>query len=304
MDVVVTVSATLPFRLTVIGAFPSSGAGPVLRVVSPGASTTDKPSAVGARDAPRPRFDVANRRWVRPDDLRVELDFGAPDEVTDVDKLRLQDQQSTRLLQQLNRLLRWYRATLQDGSIFEVTRPQISPFVFSDGAGQKWADDLLFEPTRIVHSGDLSQQERRARLLTGFATGGEPEVADLALVDAVAAFNSGRFREAVLLCWSAIDATFTRRFEQLVDERLGDDWGEARKFLKGIDFGLRHKMTTGLRLLTGRSFYDLPGNFWDRLSESYRARNRIIHEGATATEDESRRSIDVARELVKAVREL
>jgi hypothetical protein len=172
------------------------------------------------------------------------------------------------------------QAYADDPATFEVGRAQVGPYRFALADGTPWGDDFAFEPPAFAGApAALGEGELAVRLAAGFGSGGEPDVADLALADAATALRGGRFREAVLLCWSAIDATFTRRFEQLVDERLGNDWGEARKFLKGIDFGLRHKMTTGLRLLTGRSFYDLPGNFWDRLSESYRARNRIITKG-------------------------
>lgn len=83
----------------------------------------------------------------------------------------------------------------------------------------------------------------------GLGDGTDPDVATLNLLDAEYALHVGRFREAVLLCWGAIDSTFVRKFKRLVDDRLTDEWGDGREFLKGIDFGLRHKMTTGLRLL-------------------------------------------------------
>ncbi len=114
----------------------------------------------------------------------------------------------------------------------------------------------------------------------------------------------GRFREAVLLCWVAIDATFVRKFERLVDDRLPGEWADGREFLKGIDFGLRHKMTTGLRLLTGRSLYAEPDGFWQDLSTSYGLRNRIIHDGQIAHEDDAKLAIKVARKIVRIVASL
>lgn len=279
----ITVSARLPYRLRVIGRFQSGPAGPTLLVERISATSPGGTSAAS---------------------MRASIDIDAAAGLGSEEQLRVQLAQADRLLLLINRLLRWYRATTAAASVYEVTRAQVSPFQFRDASGEAWGDDLVFEPSLAKQPGVAIQVVERQRLTDGYATGGEPEVADLAIVDATAALNGGRFREAVLLCWSAIDATFTRRFEQLVDERLPGEWGEARKFLKGLDFGLRHKMTTGMRLLTGTSFFDLPDNFWDRLSESYRARNRIIHEGATASEDEAWRSIYVARDLVRAVREI
>ena len=41
----------------------------------------------------------------------------------------------------------------------------------------------------------------------------DPDVATLNLLDAEYALSVGRFREAVLLCWGAIDSTFVRKFK-------------------------------------------------------------------------------------------
>jgi hypothetical protein len=70
---------------------------------------------------------------------------------------------------------------------------------------------------------------------------------------------------------------------------------DGRDFLKGIDFGLRHKMTTGLRFVAGRSLYTEPDGFWQDLSASYGLRNKIIHDGQIAHEDDAKLAIKVAR---------
>jgi hypothetical protein len=138
----------------------------------------------------------------------------------------------------------------------------------------------------------------------GLGDGTDPDVAALNLLDAEYALSVGRFRESVLLCWGAIDSTFVRKFKSLVDDRLTDEWAEGRDFLKGIDFGLRHKMTTGLRLLTGRSLHAEPDGFWQELSISYGQRNKIIHEGQIAHEDDAKLAIRVARKVVQIVASL
>jgi hypothetical protein len=121
----------------------------------------------------------------------------------------------------------------------------------------------------------------------------------LNLLDAEYALSVGRFREAVLLCWGAIDSTFVRKFKRLVDDRLTDEWPDGRDLLKGFDFGLRHKMTTGLRFVAGRSLYNEPDGFWQDLSASYGLRNRIIHDGQIAHEDDAKLAIKVARKIVE-----
>jgi hypothetical protein len=129
-------------------------------------------------------------------------------------------------------------------------------------------------------------------------------VADLFLIDAEQAIREGRFREAVLFCWSTIDATFNRKYEALVDSALAGEWADARKFLTGVDFGLRNKMTAILYLVAGRSLFREPGGLWERLTRSYTKRNAIIHRGEGAVEDDARTALDVARGVVAVMRSI
>ena len=108
----------------------------------------------------------------------------------------------------------------------------------------------------------------------------------------------GRFREAVLFCWSTIDSVFNRKYKQLVDARLGKEWGEARDFFKGPDFGLRKKMSAGMRFVANRSLFNEPGDLWGSMSNSYKRRNSIIHDGENASEDDAVKAIEVARRVV------
>ena len=136
------------------------------------------------------------------------------------------------------------------------------------------------------------------------ASGNEPEVADLFLLDAERALHEGRFREAVLFCWSTIDSTFNRKYDELVDAKLAEEWAEARDFFKGVDFGLKKKMSAALYLVSGRSLFRESGDLWQQLSISYNKRNGIIHRGESATEDDARRAIDVARRVVEIMSSL
>ena len=63
-------------------------------------------------------------------------------------------------------------------------------------------------------------------------------------------------------------------------------------------------MTTGLRLLAGRSLYTEPDGFWQDLSASYGLRNKIIHDGQIAHEDDAKLGIRVARKVVEIVASL
>ena len=230
----------------------------------------------------------------------VSTTFRHP-EVADADeKQRARAQDADRLLRRTNRMLRWYRAVRQRADITELTRAQASPFRFEvigpeDPAG--WIDPIEYEeagPTPLA----LTVEELTAGVRHGLVSGRDPDVDVLFLLDAERALQQGRFREAVLFCWSTIDSVFNRKYDALVDMRLAEDWGEARSFFKGLDLGLKTKMSAGMRFVANRSLFNEPDDLWRRMSESYAKRNHIIHRGENATEDEARQAVSVARTIV------
>jgi hypothetical protein len=93
--------------------------------------------------------------------------------------------------------------------------------------------------------------------------------------------HDGRFREAVLLCWSAIDAVFNHKDDSLVNLALEGEWRAAREFFTGVDFGLRNKMSAVMHLVANRSLFREPDDLWTTLSTSYDKRNAIVHRGRT-----------------------
>jgi hypothetical protein len=97
---------------------------------------------------------------------------------------------------------------------------------------------------------------------------------------------------------------FNRKFDSLVDVTLAEDWGEARTVFKGLDLGLKTKMSAGMRFVANRSLFAEPENLWTRMSTSYSKRNHIIHRGDNATEDEARQAIAVARTIVRIMNEI
>ena len=213
------------------------------------------------------------------------------------------------LMGRINRLIRWYRVVSSDAAMSEVTLSKASPFIFFEAhSNQSWARPLSFFIPPVQDRGfsffTRALDENTAKVARGLASGMEPEVEELFLLDARQALEEGRFREAVLFSWSTIDAIFSRRFDSLVDGALADEWSESRKFLRGLDFGLRHKMTIGLRLVTRRSFFKEPAEFWSRLSSSYDRRNSIIHRGETASEIDAEHAIKVAEDVVKLMNEI
>ena len=208
------------------------------------------------------------------------------------------------LLQRINRLLRWYRSVSRQADITELTRAQVSPFLFEaigDDVPIEWIAPLEYEAAGPEPNAMTLEQMSKA-VRDGLSGGNDPDVSDLFLLDAERSLHEGRFREAVLFCWSTIDSVFNRRYDTLVDQVLGDEWSNARDFFKGFDFGLRNKMSVGMRFLANRSLFHEQDDLWNRLSTSYSKRNAIIHQGANATEEDAKLAIEVAKTTVEIMR--
>jgi hypothetical protein len=225
-----------------------------------------------------------------------------PDTADPSEQRKLNARQADQLLGLTNRLLRCYRALTGDATITELSRAMASPFrfrVISKGVSPPaWEPELVYQATLTELPAQRTQTITN-RVRTLLASGNEPEVANLFLLDAERAVHEGRFREAVLFCWSTIDSTFNRKYDQLVDKKLIGEWAEGRSFFKGLDFGLKNKMSAALYLVSGRSLFREAGDLWPRLSHSYNKRNGIIHRGETANEDDARQALDVARRVVE-----
>lgn len=277
------VNVVLPYYLRLAaGNYQTDHVGPVLRVFTPSPREGTLP-----RTAVQARFDV--------------------DESTDLDEIQRQRVRcGEQLLRRVNLLLRWYRCVSRQADITELTRAQISPFRFeSPGAGlaAEWTAPLEYEaagPQPAV----LTREQTTRAIRDGLASGNDPDVADLFLLDAERALHEGRFRESVLFCWSTIDSVFNRRYDVLVDTALLGEWSEARDFFKSLDFKLRNKMSAGMHIVAHRSLFREPGDFWQRLSTSYTKRNAIIHRGENANEDEATQAVAVARQMLRIMHEV
>jgi hypothetical protein len=83
-----------------------------------------------------------------------------------------------------------------------------------------------------------------------------------------------------------------------VNAALAAEWGPAREFFTGVDFGLRNKMSAVMHLVANRSLFREPDDLWDAVSVSYGKRNAIIHRGENASEDQARAALQVARRII------
>ncbi len=253
---------------------------------------TEQPGLV-LRVVPRSRSEAS-----LPPFTRISAEFEQADLVDRNEILKKQQAMANSLLLQTNRLLRWYRAALRDARVTELSRAQLSSCQFTvkdASASELWGRSLQYEtdipdPLRI-RKNDLTKAVRE-----GLSSRTEPDVATLFLLDAESAAQEGRFREAVLFCWSTIDSTFTRKYEALVDRALQGEWTEGREALKGRALGLRAKMSAVLQLVAGRSLFRESDDLWNRLTTSYNDRNGIIHRGNNATEDDAEKALEVGAE--------
>ena len=165
------------------------------------------------------------------------------------------------------------------------------------GDPEGWNTPIFYDETESIRL-TLTDEQLTDQIRTGLTSGRDPDVEILFLLDAERALQQGRFREAVLLSWSTIDSVFSRKYDSLVDAAFVDEWSEAKTFFKGLDLGLKTKMSAGMRFVANRSLFSEPDDFWARMSRSYAKRNHIIHRGDNATEEEARQAIAVARSIV------
>ena len=237
---------------------------------------------------------------------QVSVAFEADPQADNDERQRVAFRRSQDLLRHTNHLLRWYRTVATQATVLEVTRVQLSPirFIFEreDGGPAPYHDDLNFEPP-IRQALQVPLAELETRVREGVTKGREPDVADLFLLDAEAARDVGRFREAVLFSWSTIDSVFNTTYDGLVAAKLGAERKESREFLQGKagEVPLKVKMTAILQLLAGRSLFS-DGARWQQLSASDGCRNGIIHTGRTASEAEAEQALVVARWVVDFMR--
>jgi hypothetical protein len=240
-----------------------------------------------------------------PSQSRTQLAhrFNAADPLAAVEIDRASGEAVDRLLRATNHFLRWYRCETQQAAIAELSRAQASPFKFTRVADRApWREPLIItaDPPRIAARENRARVAARVR--RGLRTQSDPPVAELFLLDAEQSIRNGRFREAVLFCWSTIDATFNAKYEEVLDRELAGEWASGRDWFKDHRFGMKNKMTAALYLIADTSlFRELGEALWDELADSYTKRNNIIHRGATAAEADAERALRVARRVVEVM---
>jgi hypothetical protein len=126
---------------------------------------------------------------------------------------------------------------------------------------------------------------------------------DRLLLDAEEALSQHRYKECILICWSAIESTFDPLLRAKLKERLPDigfDVGQPGWNIER-DLWFFTRLDVLPRLLADFSFKELPDDFWNRLQRSRNVRNRVVHEGEEVEEDDAANTLVVTREFVLAV---
>ena len=181
---VIRISITLLYALGIIdGEYQTAQVGQMIRISAPPLVSTTSQTIVSAT-------------------------FQHDEMIDAIEKQRIRARDAHSLLQRTNRMLRWYRAVRQRADTAELTRAQASPFRFElVGAGdpEGWMDPIEYEaeePTSFA----LTAEHLTDQVRIGLASGGDPDGEVSFLLDAERALQQGRFREAVLFCWSTIDS--------------------------------------------------------------------------------------------------
>ncbi len=242
------------------------------------------------------------------------------DSSTDVDLTNIQNVENefsrcvNITLTTANRLIDWYRVQTGRHHITQLVLPQIEFARLIDiGPTTNVLTVYRYERPKPVDE-PLSDDEVQT-LRQNFIKRQPPPLTNRLLLDArneverrsgfsEEAFSQHRYKECILVCWSAIESIFDPLIRAKLKERLPDigfDIGQAGwNIERALWFFTRLDVLP--RLLTDFSFKELPDDFWARLQRSRNVRNQVVHEGEDVEEDDAANTLGVTREFVYAVK--
>jgi len=208
-------------------------------------------------------------------------------------------------LSDANQLVRWYRYLSKDYLAIEVVREQISPIiatVFTKDSSLSYEIDFR----RPLPRPEFLTEEQLSQLSANLRLRGTPPTSELLLLDAQEALAQYRYRETVLLAWSAMETIFDPFIRERLLERFPDLNFERGGAGTNIENDL-HFLTRAdvlLSLLTGFSLrVNTNPPFWDNLCASRSHRNEIIHRGGDAGEDEAKLAVKVTQQFIRTINE-
>jgi hypothetical protein len=202
-----------------------------------------------------------------------------------------------------NRLIDWYRVQTGRHHITQLVFPQIEFAQLIDVGPPKRSLQVYHrEKTKPVDeplSGDEVQTLRHNLIKRQ-----PPPLEEPLLLDAEEALSQHRYKECVLICWSAIESIFDPLIRVKLKERLPDigfDIGQPGWNIER-DLWFFTRLDVLPRLLADFSFKELPDDFWNRLQRSRNVRNRVVHEGEEVEEDDAANTLVATREFVHSVK--
>ena len=201
-----------------------------------------------------------------------------------------------------NRLIDWYRVQTGRHHIIQLVFSQIEFAQLIDvGSPSRSLRIYHHEETRPVDE-PLSDDEVQT-LRQNLIKRQSPPLEEILLLDAEEALSQHRYKECILICWSAIESIFDPLIRAKLKESLPDigfDIGQAGWNIER-DLWFFTRLDVLPRLLSDFSFKELPDDFWNRLQRSRNVRNQVIHEGEDIEEDDAANTLAVTREFVKAM---
>lgn len=276
----VRVAIMLPYRLMLPdGVYPTREGSVTLKTVT------------GA-DAAEPRHEVSGV-------------FQANESPSVQDVERQREREAERLLRRVNHLIRSYRAASLQADVLELSRAQAGTFRFiEESSAGEWGGPPFEFALPIVSLSTRTEMDLASDVRAALQSGTEPDVGDLNILDARHAVNTGRFREAVLLAWSAIDATFTKEYKRVLGPLLANEYAAGRDYVLEFEIPMKVRMTAVLSLANKKSLFHELGKEWEQFMASYSTRNDVIHRGDAASQEQAESAIRLARRIVLFARGL
>lgn len=120
------------------------------------------------------------------------------------------------------------------------------------------------------------------------------------LLSAESWHDQGQYKEAVILAQTGLEL-FTEKILGHLYQTRGIEYLRPVFESLLINYNLGNGKVSGLYIvLSGDEIKQQP--FWQALTDHVELRNRLVHDGEDATEDQSRRSLDAVGEVVAHIK--
>jgi hypothetical protein len=233
----------------------------------------------------------------------VSMDFETDVDLTETRNVRNEFSRCASItLTTANRLIDWYRVQTGRHHIIPLVFPQIQ-FAQLIDIGPPRHTLWLYHHEETTPTDEPLDAGEIQTLRQNLQNRQPPELTDRLLLDAAEALNQHRYKECILICWSAIESTLDPLLRAKLRDRLPDisfDIGQPGWNIER-DLWFFTRLDVLPRLLANFSFRELPDDFWNRLQRSRNARNQVVHQAEDVVEEDAQNTLDVTLEFVAAV---